>query len=122
MSKLSSENMIFVAEIPENKEILEDKSVYHVNDKLKELAESRIRYLKDSCNIENSIEDILDQANITYDSEDIDVTVSVGIETRKRHVLGFRLTKKVGECTFRMISQKSSKYDLNPLGDWENEA
>ncbi|WP_048055752.1 hypothetical protein [Methanococcus maripaludis] len=112
--------MIFVPEI-ENKEILEDKSVYHVNSDLKELAESRIKYLLSSCNIGNSIEDILDSNNIAYDSDDIDITISVGIETRKRHVLGVRFIKKSGDISYKMISQKRSKYDLNPIGAWEHE-
>ncbi|GAA0128709.1 hypothetical protein MMMIC1C10_11330 [Methanococcus maripaludis] len=114
--------MIFVAEIPENKEILEDTSVYHVNSKLKEIAESRIKYLMKTCNFDDFIEDILDDNNIAYDSNDIDITISVGVETRKRHVLGVRLIKKSGDLSYRMISQKLSKYDLNPVGAWENEA
>lgn len=114
--------MIFVAEIPKENEILEDTSVYHVNSKLKEIAESRIKYLRKKCNFDDSIEDILDENNIAYDSNDIDITISVGVETRKRHVLGVRLIKKSGEISYKMISQKLSKYDLNPVGAWENEA
>lgn len=110
----------FVTEIPENNEIYEDKSVYHVRPELKSKAERRIKYLIDECDFENSIEKILDEHRIAYDSSDIDITISVSISTRKKHVLGFRLIKKYDSINYRMISQNSSKYDLNPIMVWEN--
>ncbi|ABO34566.1 hypothetical protein MmarC5_0250 [Methanococcus maripaludis C5] len=112
----------FITEIPKNNHIFEDSSVYHVNSKLKEIAMDRIKYMMDSCKFDDSIENILDSNNIAYDSDDIDITISVGIETRKRHVLGLRLVKKSGYITYKMISQNSSKYDLNPVVSWEDEA